>query len=188
MLAKGHDLHGVTLAVIADADGGLYSADPRSGERLAQLIVQVAGRAGRGARRGQVLIQTHHPEHALFRTLLDGGYPAFAEAELRLREALALPPFASQALVRAEARERTQVEQFLLDAGASVIQPGVNVAGPLAAPHARRAGYERMQLLLEAPARGDLHAALDRLLPALYAHPLSRKLRWSIDVDPVALD
>lgn len=188
MLAKGHDLHGVTLAVIADADGGLYSADPRAGERLAQLVIQVAGRAGRGARRGRVLIQTHHPEHALFRTLLDGGYPAFAREELRLREALALPPFASQALLRAEARERAQVEQFLRDAAARITPDGVNVAGPLPAPHARRAGYERAQLLLEAPRRSDLHAALDVLLPQLYAHPLSRKLRWSIDVDPVALD
>ena len=188
MLAKGHDLHGVTLAVIADADGGLYSADPRAGERLAQLIVQVAGRAGRGARRGMVLIQTHHPEHALFRTLLDGGYPAFAREELRLREALTLPPFSSQALLRAEARERAQIESFLGEAAASVAREGVTVAGPLPAPHARRAGYERMQLLLEAPQRRDLHAALDALLPLLYAHPLSRKLRWSIDVDPVALD
>lgn len=188
MLAKGHDLHGVTLAVIADADGGLYSADPRAGERLAQLIVQVAGRAGRGTRHGRVLIQTHHPEHALFRSLLDGGYPAFAREELRLREALALPPFASQALLRAEARERTHVEQFLREAAAGTAREGVHIAGPLPAPHARRAGYERMQLLLEAPHRRDLHAALDGLLPALYAHPLARKLRWSIDVDPVALD
>ncbi len=188
MLAKGHDLHGVTLAVIADADGGLYSADPRASERLAQLIVQVAGRAGRGARRGQVLIQTHHPDHALFRTLLGGGYPAFAREELRLREALALPPFASQALLRAEARERAQVERFLRDAAAGVAHEGVTVAGPLPAPHARRAGYERAQLLLEATARSDLHAALEALLPQLYRHPLSRKLRWSIDVDPVALD
>jgi primosomal protein N' (replication factor Y) len=188
MLAKGHDLHGVTLAVIADADGGLYSADPRAGERLAQLIVQVAGRAGRGARRGHVLIQTHHPEHALFRTLLDGGYPAFAREELRLREALQFPPFASQALLRAEARERARIEQFLHDAAATLAHAGVNVAGPLPAPHARRAGYERAQLLLEARQRGDLHAALDTLLPALYRHPLARKLRWSIDVDPVALD
>ena len=188
MLAKGHDLHGVTLAVIADADGGLYSADPRAGERLAQLIVQVAGRAGRGARRGRVLIQTHHPEHALFRTLLDGGYPAFAREELGLREALSLPPFASQALLRAEARERAQVEQFLRDAAAGVVHAGVTVAGPLPAPHARRAGYERAQLLLESTTRSDLHAALETLLPALYRHALTRKLRWSIDVDPVALD
>ena len=188
MLAKGHDLHGVTLAVIADADGGLYSADPRAGERLAQLVIQVAGRAGRGARRGRVLIQTHHPEHALFRTLLSGGYPAFAQAELRLREALALPPFSSQAVLRAEARERVQVEQFLRDAAALVRRDGVTVAGPLAAPHARRAGYERAQLLLEAPQRRDLHGVLEPLLPQLYAHPLARRIRWSLDVDPVAFD
>ena len=135
-----------------------------------------------------MLIQTHHPEHALFRTLLDGGYPAFAREELRLREALSLPPFASQALLRAEARERAQVEQFLRDAAAGVVHAGVTVAGPLPAPHARRAGYERAQLLLESTARSDLHAALETLLPALYRHALARKLRWSIDVDPVALD
>ncbi|MBK6436196.1 MAG: primosomal protein N' [Rhodanobacteraceae bacterium] len=188
MLAKGHDLHGVTLAVIADADGGLYSADPRASERLAQLVVQVAGRAGRGARRGRVLIQTHHPEHALFRTLLSGGYPAFAHAELRLREALSLPPFSSQVILRAEARERPQIERFLRDAAAMVCHDGVSVAGPLAAPHARRAGYERAQLLLEAVQRRDLHAALEALLPQIYTHPLARKLRWSLDVDPIAVD
>ncbi len=188
MLAKGHDLHGVTLAVIADADGGLYSADPRASERLAQLIIQVAGRAGRGARRGHVLIQTHHPDHPLFRTLLSGGYPAFARDELALREALALPPFSAQALLRAEARERSQVEQFLRDAAQQIGDCGVLVAGPLPAPHARRAGYERAQLLLEAGQRSALHTALDALLPALYGHPLARRLRWSLDVDPVALD
>ncbi|HWT16834.1 MAG TPA: primosomal protein N' [Patescibacteria group bacterium] len=188
MLAKGHDLHGVTIAVIADSDGGLYSADPRAGERFAQLVIQVAGRAGRGARRGLVLIQTHHPEHALFRTLLDGGYPAFAHAELRLREALALPPYSSQALLRAEARERAQIEQFLRDAAAELNHDGVTVAGPLPAPHARRAGYERAQLLLEAPQRRDLHLALEHLLPTLYRHPLARRIRWSLDVDPVAID
>jgi primosomal protein N' (replication factor Y) len=188
MLAKGHDLHGVTVALIADADAGLHSTDPRASERLAQLIIQVAGRAGRGTRRGRVLIQTHHPEHALFRTLLGGGYPAFAREELSLREALALPPYSAQALLRAEARERAPIDQFLAEAAAAVSDDAVRVAGPLPAPHARRAGYERAQVLLEASQRSRLHAALERLLPVLHAHPLARRLRWSLDVDPIALD
>ena len=188
MLAKGHDLHRVTLAVIADADGGLFSTDPRASERLAQLIIQVAGRAGRGALRGHVLIQTHHPEHALFRTLLGGGYPAFAREELALREALGLPPFAAQALLRAEARTREPAESFLADAAQALAHAGVHAAGPMPATHARRAGYERVQLLLEATRRADLHAALATALPALYRHPLARRVRWSIDVDPLAHD
>jgi primosomal protein N' (replication factor Y) len=188
MLAKGHDLHRVTLAVIADADGGLHSNDPRASERLAQLIVQVAGRAGRGVHAGRVLIQTHHPDHVLFQTLLNGGYGVFAQAELAMRQLLALPPFAAQALLRAEARERPLIEQFLREVASMVTQPGVNAMGPLAAPHARRAGFERAQLVLEAPKRSDLHAALEDLLPQLYAHPLARRLRWSLDVDPVSID
>ncbi len=188
MLAKGHDLHRVTLAVIADADGGLHSTDPRASERLAQLIVQVAGRAGRGIHAGRVLIQTHHPDHALFQTLLSGGYGVFARAELAMREALSLPPFVAQALLRAEARERGVIEQFLREIAALVQQPGVQAMGPLPAPHARRAGFERAQLILEAHKRSDLHAALETLLPLLYAHPLARRVRWSLDVDPVSID
>ena len=187
MLAKGHDLPNLRLVVVVGIDEGLFSADFRSGEKLAQLLVQVAGRAGRADKPGSVLLQTHHPEHPLLQTLVSGGYHAFAEAELVQREAAGFPPFAHLALLRAEARHADPPMQFLQRARSSLHDARVELHGPLPAPMPRRAGYVRAQLLLSAPQRRDLHAALDALLPALHADPGARKLRWSLDVDPVDL-
>ena len=188
MLAKGHDLPNLTLAAIVDADEGLFSADFRGAERLAQLVIQVAGRSGRGAKPGRVLVQTHHPEHALFARLLAGGYRAVADDELREREALGLPPFGHMALLRAEAHDPALAQAFLeralalLDASEEVF-----ARGPLPAPMPRRAGFARAQLVLESPRRAALQAALQAWLPRLHADKLARKVRWGIDVDPVDL-
>ena len=190
MLAKGHDLPNLTLVAVVGIDEGLFSADFRAPEKLAQLLIQVAGRAGRADRAGLVLLQTHHPEHPLLATLLAGGYAAFAELELQQREAAGFPPFAHLAMLRAEARQLEVANDFLQavrrcierDAGRSL-----EISGPLPAPMPRRAGYQRVQLLLSAPARGALHGALDAALPAIHALPEARKVRWSLDVDPVDL-
>ena len=187
MLAKGHDLPNLTLVVVVGIDEGLFSADFRSAEKLAQLLVQVAGRAGRADRPGSVLLQTHHPGHPLLQTLVSGGYHAFAEGELALREAAGFPPFAHLALLRAEAKHADPPMQFLHAARALVAEANVDAAGPLPAPMPRRAGHVRAQLLLSAPQRTDLHAALSALVPALRSSPLARKVRWSLDVDPVDL-
>ena len=190
MLAKGHDLGNLRLVVVVGIDEGLFSADFRSGEKLAQLLVQVAGRAGRAGRAdkpGSVLLQTHHPEHPLLNTLVAGGYHAFAEIELAQREAAGFPPFAHLALLRAEAKHADPPMQFLQRAKTSLHAAAVEAHGPLPAPMPRRAGYQRAQLLLSATQRRDLHAALDALLPALHADPEARKLRWSLDVDPAEL-
>ena len=189
MLAKGHDLPGLTLVVVVGIDEGLFSADFRGPEKLAQLLVQVAGRAGRAARAGSVLLQTHHPEHPLLQTLVNGGYHAFAEGELAQREAAGFPPFAHLALLRAEAKHADPPLQFL-QAAAGVLRQagdGVELHGPLPAPMPRRAGYQRMQLLLSAPSRAPLQRALAMGVPALYALPDARKVRWSLDVDPAEL-
>ena len=189
MLAKGHDLPGLTLVVVVGIDEGLFSADFRGPEKLAQLLVQVAGRAGRAARAGSVLLQTHHPDHPLLQTLVGGGYHAFAEGELALREAAGFPPFAHLALLRAEAKHADPPLHFL-QAAARVLGDGggaVDLHGPLPAPMPRRAGYQRMQLLLSAAARAPLQQALAVGAPALYALPGARKVRWSLDVDPVEL-
>ncbi|WP_297831469.1 primosomal protein N', partial [Thermomonas sp.] len=185
MLAKGHDLPNLTLVVVVGIDEGLFSADFRSGEKLAQLLVQVAGRAGRADRPGTVLLQTHHPEHLLLTTLVQRGYHGFAEDELALREAAGFPPFAHLALLRAEDRHADPPLRFLQQAKAG-LEPAqdVEIHGPLPAPMPRRAGYVRSQLLLSSPRRAALHAALAALMPALYALPEARRLRWSLDVDP----
>ncbi|PNS08546.1 primosomal protein N' [Solilutibacter silvestris] len=187
MLAKGHDLPNLTLVVVVGIDEGLFSADFRSGEKLAQLLVQVAGRAGRADKPGTVLLQTHHPDHPLLQTLVTRGYHAFAEEELAEREAAIFPPFAHMALLRAEAKDVEPVLQFLRAAKARVGDVGVEVHGPLAAPMPRRAGYQRMQLILSSPSRAALQARLDAWVPELYRLPEARRVRWSLDVDPVDL-
>jgi primosomal protein N' (replication factor Y) len=188
MLAKGHDLPNLTLAAIVDGDAGLYSADFRAAERLAQLIIQVAGRAGRGRKPGTVWLQTHQPAHPLFERLLGGGYAAFAEHELEARATLGFPPFVHLALLRAEAKTEAPVSAFLERARMLLATDGEVVArGPMPAPMSRRAGFRRGQLLFEARQRTDLHAALAPALEALRAMPEARRVRWSLDVDPVDL-
>jgi primosomal protein N' (replication factor Y) len=202
MLAKGHDLPNLVLVCVVGIDEGLFSADFRAGEKLAQLLIQVAGRAGRADKPGEVLLQTHHPDHPLLQTLVQGGYHAFAEGELAQREAAGFPPFAHLALLRAEAKHAEAPMQFLQaarrvfekgmeaikrDLIASVPFSALELHGPLPAPMPRRAGMHRAQLLLSAPERRSLHAVLDAAMPALHALPEARKVRWSLDVDPVDL-
>jgi primosomal protein N' (replication factor Y) len=186
MLAKGHDLPNLTLAVVVDADGGLHSADFRGAERLAQLLVQVSGRAGRGLKPGRVLIQTREPDHPLLTVLLAEGYAGFARAALEIRQQHVLPPFAAWAMVRAEAREQAAIDAFLGRARDSLGQrSGLVVLGPLAAQLARRAGYRRAHLILEAADRRVLNAALAEWVPAAQAWAEARRVRWSVDVDPL---
>ena len=196
MLAKGHDLPNLTLVAVTGIDEGLHSADFRSAEKLSQLLVQVAGRAGRAERPGEVLLQTHHPDHPLLQTLVKGGYHAFADAELQEREAAGFPPFAHLAMLRAEAPHADPPMQFLAAAKswleeAKTRSPAasgdVHAHGPVPAPHPRRAGFQRAQLLLSATTRKALHAALDGIMPTLHALPEGRKVRWSLDVDPTEL-
>ena len=189
MLAKGHHFPNVTLVGIIDADQGLFSADFRASERLAQLILQVAGRAGRADRPGTVLIQTHHPDHPLLNILIKGGYAEFAQAALAEREQAALPPFTHHALLRAEAVESEHPLQFLHDAAnaSQGLAQAVELLGPAPAPMERRAGRYRAQLLLQASARPPLHRFLERWLPLLETLKSGRKVRWSLDVDPMDL-
>ena len=187
MLAKGHHFPNVTLVGILDADGGLFGADFRAAERMAQLLVQVAGRAGRGQHPGRVLIQTHHPDHPLLRVLVREGYRHFGEAALRERQQAALPPFSCLALLRAEAPQRDRAMQFLEEARACAVRlgdKGVQALGPVPAPMERRAGRFRAQLLLQSDERGPLHGLLMPWLEELETLKSGRRVRWSLDVDP----
>ena len=188
MLAKGHDLPRLTLVVVVGVDEGLHSADFRAGERLAQLLVQVAGRAGRAQWPGEVLLQTHHPDHPLLGTLLAGGYPAVAALALAEREAARFPPFTFLAMLRAEAIREGDVQAFLAEArGVFPEQAGVHATSPMPAPMARRAGRSRGQVLLTGEQRPALQAALSQWIAQLYGLKSARKVRWSLDVDPVDL-
>jgi primosomal protein N' (replication factor Y) len=190
MLTKGHDYPGVTLVVVLDADQGLFGADFRASERLAQQIVQVAGRAGRGERRGEVLIQSAFPENPLLVSLVQEGYTAFARKALKEREEAGWPPFARLALLRADAPKQEAVFSFL-DRARSLTEdlgPGVRVLGPAAAAMERRAGRYRGQLLVESAHRASLQRMLSTWLQRLSKLKTPGGLRWSMDVDPVELD
>lgn len=184
MLAKGHHFPDVSLVGILEADGGLFSTDFRALERMAQLIVQVSGRAGRDRHPGTVVLQTHHPDHPLLRTLLEHGYPAFAEAALAERNAIRLPPFNYLALLRAEAAQAIPAERFLTEARRLLEPAGLDLMGPVPAPRPRRAGRQRLQLLIQSAERQRLQQALSPWLLQLEELPASRRVRWSIDVDP----
>ncbi len=188
MLAKGHDFKALTLVAIVDADQGLYGIDFRAPERMAQLIVQVSGRAGRADRAGQVVIQTRQPEHPLFHDLLRGGYERFAARALAERQSEAMPPFGAQALITAQAGREDAVRDFL-EKAAKVLRsaPNVRCLGPAPAPMLRRAGRFRYQLLLEAAERGTLHRALAGYYPRVLALPEARRVRVALDVDPIDL-
>jgi primosomal protein N' (replication factor Y) len=190
MLTKGHDFPEVSLVVVLNADQGLFGTDFRASERLAQTIVQVAGRAGRAERPGEVLIQTEYPEHPLLTQLIAGGYDAFAAAALEERRDARWPPYARLAVLRAEAARREPPLAFLdraREIAVSLAAAEVEVLGPAAAPMERRAGLYRAQLLLHAPSHAPLQRLLARGLPALEALPEARKVRWSLDVDPLEL-
>ena len=187
MLAKGHDLPHLTLVVVVGVDEGLHSVDFRAAERLGQLIVQVSGRAGRAERPGTVILQTHNPGHPLLALLLERGYRAFSRHLLEERREAGLPPFAQFALLRAETPHKPLLDEFLAAAAQATSDAAVVAHGPMDAPMPRRAGAFRGQVLLESPERAALQAFLPGWLDALRAMPLARKLRWSIDVDPVDL-
>ncbi len=188
MLAKGHDLPNLTLVAIVGVDEGLHSVDFRAGERLAQLVVQVAGRAGRARKPGRVLLQTHQPDHPLLRHLLAQGYAAAARELLVERRLIQLPPYSHQVLLRADAPQREQVDTFLAAAHAALpTNEQLQIAGPMPAPMPLRAGRHRGQLLLEAASRSTLHGMLRSWQLALIALPSARRVRWSLDVDPIDL-
>jgi primosomal protein N' (replication factor Y) len=190
MLTKGHHFPNVTLVVVLSADQGLFSVDFRASERLAQTIVQVAGRAGRESLPGEVLIQTAYPQHPLLLSLLQEGYQGFAQRALAERRAAGWPPYARLALLRAEAVDALLPMRFLRDAVGTApthVDSRIKILGPAPAPMERRAGRHRAQLLLQAPSHQPLQRLLHAWLPSLTGLELARQVRWSIDVDPVEL-
>jgi primosomal protein N' (replication factor Y) len=190
MLAKGHHFPNVTLVAILDADGGLFGSDFRATEQMGQLITQVAGRAGRAARRGEMVLQTHNPDHPLLLTLLREGYPAFARQALSERKLAQLPPYSYLTLIRAEATQPQQARQFLSEVRELALQyaiPQLEILGPVPSPMEKRAGRYRSQLLLQSAQRTPLHQLLTPLAPAMESLKSGRKVRWSIDVDPMEM-
>ena len=203
MVTKGHDFPNVTLVVVLNADQGFFSTDFRAPERLAQTIVQVAGRAGRGEKAGEVLIQTEFPDHPLLLSLLREGYDGFARAALTERSQASWPPFSRLAAVRDSAPTAEAALAFLTEARKTAedmrANPGgsasgkrtpghsVRLLGPAPAAMAKRAGRHHAQLLVESTDRAALHRFLDAWLPALESLPSARRVRWALDVDPIEI-
>ncbi|HVN44224.1 MAG TPA: primosomal protein N' [Steroidobacteraceae bacterium] len=189
MVTKGHDFPDVTLVVVLNGDQGLFSTDFRAPERLAQTIVQVAGRAGRGSRAGEVLIQTEFPDHPLLKHLLAEGYDGFAHAALEERAQARWPPFSRLAALRDSARTAEAALGFLAEARglARHVPFGVRLLGPVPAAMHKRAGRYHAQLLIEGRERRPLHAFLDEWLPQVEQLRSARAVRWSLDVDPLEL-
>ena len=189
MLTKGHDFPEVAMVGVLNADQGLFGTDFRSAERLAQILVQVAGRAGRAERPGEVYIQSAYPEHPLLQRLIREGYASFARAALDERRSAGWPPFSALAVLRAEAADARRPPAFLERAAQTMRELGRNVTvlGPAPATMARRAGRHRAQIVLQTERRAELQRALAEWLPTLDALPEARRVRWAIDVDPLEL-
>ncbi|MFT5893421.1 MAG: primosomal protein N' (replication factor Y) [bacterium] len=190
MLAKGHHFPKLTLVCILDADRGLFGTDFRSLEHMGQLVVQVAGRAGREERQGSVLIQTRNPDNPMLQTLVAEGYESFANTAMDDRKMAELPPFSFMALVRAEAADAREAHAFLIQVAEMLElnkRGSLDVLGPAPAPMERLGGRFRAQLLLQSDKRSTLNESLSQLCLLIDNLPGARKCRWSIDVDPVDL-
>ena len=187
MVAKGHDFKKVSLVIALNVDAALFSCQARAPERLFAQLMQVAGRAGRHGLDSEVMIQTRYPHHSLFESLVQHDYPGFARTELEARQTAHMPPFAFQALLRADHKQLQQAVDFLNKAkslGEALLAstPGVWMCDAVPLTVVRVAGVERAQLLIESPSRGQLHQFLNAWLPLLYAEKGS--VRWFLEVDP----
>ncbi|MEO6117807.1 MAG: primosomal protein N' [Methylotenera sp.] len=187
MLAKGHDFPNLTLVGVIDTDSALHSPDFRASERLFAQLMQVAGRAGRADKAGQVIIQTQFPEHALFNALRSQNYVSYANAMLQEREQVQFPPHVFTALMRAEANEFALVQQFLNHVFkiARGFNNDVMVYDPIRPQMERLKGMERGYILMQANQRPALQRLLKNLLPQLRGQSIANKVRWAIDVDPL---
>lgn len=190
MLAKGHHFPNVTLVAIVNVDSSLFSTDFRAEERLAQLYLQVAGRAGRAEKQGEVVLQTHYPDHPLLQVLLTKGYNAFAEEALKMRKLMGLPPFSGQVLIRATGRDNDKVAEFLHNLTAclhTIIQEnqwqGFQILGAFSSPMAKKAGHYRWQSIIQHSQRGMLQKLLTEL-DCIKEQFLRSDIRLNVDIDP----
>lgn len=186
ILSKGHHFPHVTLVVVLGCDGALFSADFRAPEKLAQLVTQLAGRAGRAQKKGEMWLQTHNPGHVLLQDLINNGYSHFARHALQDRKLAQLPPYSAQALIRAEAQNKRHAYDFL-HAAATLLAPAqqLNLLGPLPCFMEKKQGRFRFVLVLSSPQKAPIHHALNHHLAPISVLPLASKVRWSVDIDPI---
>jgi primosomal protein N' (replication factor Y) (superfamily II helicase) len=187
MLTKGHHFPGVSLVAVIDADAMLFSTDFRGEERMAQLLTQVAGRAGREQHKGKVLLQTHYPDHPVLQAMISQSYGQQARQLLKQRQETGLPPAGQMVLLRSDCREAAVAEQFLTDLRLKLqaeLPAGYNMIGPLPSPMPRRAGQYRFQLTLLTTDRSRAQYAASRLVAIGESLPVRKGMSWSLDIDP----
>ncbi|MEO8203455.1 MAG: primosomal protein N' [Betaproteobacteria bacterium] len=188
MIAKGHDFPNLTLVGILNADSALVSTDYRASERLFSTLMQVAGRAGRRERQGEVLVQTRYPSHPLYAALARHDFAGFARAQLAEREAAGFPPSVFEAALRAESPDLADAMRFLREAAELVEPPeGLRIYDPVPHTITRRAGLERAQLLVQSRSRPAMQGFLQAWNESLFSHA-PRNVRWHLDVDPIDFD
>ncbi|MFM8812419.1 MAG: primosomal protein N' [Methylophilaceae bacterium] len=187
ILAKGHDFPNLTLVGVLDTDSALFSPDFRASERLFAQLMQVAGRAGRADKAGEVLIQTSFPEHPLFTALVQQDYANYASKLMEERAIASFPPYTFMALIRAEATQYRDVDAFLQLAYAQVRAQAKQVTcyPPMRAQMERLKGMERGQIVLQSQQRGALQKLLSQLIAPLRESKLASRVRWHVDVDPM---
>ncbi len=189
MLSKGHHFSSLSLVVVVNADQGLFSNDFRGSERLAQNIIQVAGRAGREKKKGQVIIQTEYPDHPFWPLLFQGGYKEIVEMTLMDRKSANWPPYSFIVLIRAQSHRKKYTWSFLEEAKKILIsqKPNFSILGPVSAPMEKKASHYRGQLLLQSKGRKSLNQTLKMFIDEIERKKFVRRVKWSIDVDPIEL-
>jgi len=188
MLAKGHDFSNLAMVGILDTDAGLLSLDFRATEHLAQLLIQVSGRAGRNTDQGEVVIQTRYPDHPIFSYVLSSRYTQFASQLLKQRSSALLPPFSHQAVLCANAKNKQMAEDFLREAAGllkSIQINAVEVWGPVANVIEKKSDYYYFSLYLQSENRKALHQILSTFNKHIDSLKLKNKIRWYLDIDPI---
>ncbi len=188
MLAKGHDFSNLAMVGILDTDAGLLSLDFRATEHLAQLLIQVSGRAGRNADQGEVVIQTRYPDHPIFSYILSSRYTQFASQLLKQRSSALLPPFSHQALLCANAKNKQMAEDFLREAAGllkNIQIDAVEIWGPVANIIEKKSDYYYFNLYLQSENRKALHQLLSTFNEHINTLKLKNKVRWYLDIDPI---
>jgi primosomal protein N' (replication factor Y) len=187
MISKGLDFENVTLVGVVDADSRLYSIDFRAEERLAQLLIQVTGRAGRGGKAGEMVLQTHRPDNPVLRRVIDEGYETYSNLALAERELAQLPPYVSMVIIRAESQQVSRPKSFLLGVKKLLEKDSdgkLKVTDPIPALMAQRAGRHRYLLVIRVMKKSDIHNFIQSTIPDIENLARKIKLRWAIDVDP----
>ncbi len=188
MLAKGHDFSNLAMVGILDIDAGFLSLNFRATEYLAQLLIQVSGRAGRHKEKGEVVIQTRYPDHPIFNFVLSSRYTQFASHLLKQRLSAMMPPFSHQALLCANAKNKQNAEDFLREAATllkSIQMDSVEIWGPVANTIEKKSDYYYFNLYLQSNNRATLHQILSTFNQYVNTLKLKNKVRWYLDIDPV---